>query len=113
VWAASANTVSRCIGVAGPRAKNDMRHAAVTHERWMGLRNRQQEAPDYDESWWAEQCGACRFWLAVSGALGHDYGVCTNPAAPFDGKVRFEHDGCEQFDEAIDGWGQPDQELRG
>ena len=96
--------------MAGPNVKNDMRYATETHERWLEQRNRRQESADYDDEWWAEQCGACRFWVPLSGALGHDYGGCTNPASRFDGRVRFEHDGCDYFEQAIDGWAQPDED---
>ena len=94
--------------MAGNNVTNDMQHASETHKRWLDQRNRKQEAVDYRDEWWAEQCGRCRFWVPVSGALGHDYGACTNRFSPFDGRVRFEHDGCESFEEAIEGWAQPD-----
>ncbi|MBO0728550.1 MAG: DUF3027 domain-containing protein [Acidimicrobiaceae bacterium] len=97
--------------MSGPSFKNDMRHAAETHHRWMPRRNRRQEAPDYQDGWWVEQCGACRFWIPISGALGHDYGACSNAASRFDSTVRFEHDGCESFQQSNDGWGQPDQDA--
>jgi hypothetical protein len=78
--------------------KNDMRHAAATHQRWVQLANRRQGDPDYLSAWYAEQCGACRFWGPLSGALGLDYGGCTNQASPYEGTVRFEHDGCDVFE---------------
>jgi hypothetical protein len=43
------------------------------------------------------QCGGCRFWIALCGQIGNDSGACTNVEAAFDGRVRFEHDGCEAF----------------
>ena len=80
--------------------KNDMRFAAKTHQRWMARRNRRQEAPDYKEEWWGQRCGHCRYWVPLSGALGSDYGACTNDRSPFDGHVQFEHDGCDEFQPA-------------
>jgi len=77
----------------------------------MARRNRRQESPGYHEEWWAEQCGACRFLVRLSGVLGHDYGACMNPASPFDGRVRFEHDGCDRFVQAIDGWARDGAET--
>lgn len=71
----------------------DLNYKAI-HERWILKRNRRQESPKYEDSWYAEQCGACRFFIALSGKLGLDYGACCNANSAFDGVVRFEHDGC-------------------
>ncbi len=87
--------------------KNDMVSAAETHRRWMAGRNRRQEDPEYKDEWRNEQCGHCRFWVPLSGALASDYGACTNATSPFDGRVRFEHDGCDKFEPA-ETWTQPD-----
>jgi hypothetical protein len=76
---------------------SDRRHNDRCHKRWLPRRNRVMEAPGYLDAWSFEQCGACRFWIALRGTLGLDYGACTNPASPFDAQVRFEHDGCEHF----------------
>jgi len=69
-----------------------------THERWLERRNRRQEDGDYRDEWWGEQCGACRWWVPLSGVFADDYGACTNPASPRDGLVQFEHDGCDAFE---------------
>ena len=37
------------------------------------------------------QCGGCRFF----GAFDSDYGLCCNPLSVNDGRVVFEHGGCE------------------
>lgn len=87
--------------------KNDMQLAASAHSRWMNLRNRRQEDVQYREEWWGEQCGHCRFWIPLSGAIGADYGACVNPDSPFDAHVRFEHDGCDQF-QLAESWGVAD-----
>jgi hypothetical protein len=78
----------------------DAVHAAATHERWSALRNRRQEDSNYRDEWYAQQCGACRFFAPLSGGLGSDYGGCSNPASKFDSRVMFEHDGCESFSDA-------------
>lgn len=39
----------------------------------------------------AYQCGGCRFFLA----LDSDYGICGNAASRYDGRIVFEHIGCE------------------
>ncbi len=57
----------------------------------------------YQDDWYGQQCGGCRYWIALGGELGADYGACTNPAASFDGRVRFEHDGCAAYTEREDG----------
>lgn len=52
---------------------------------------------DYRDEWRLQQCGACEFWIPFAGAMGDDYGGCTNPASPHDGTIMYEHDGCDQF----------------
>jgi hypothetical protein len=68
-----------------------------THQRWIKRRNRKTEDPSHEESWFYEQCGACRFWIPLAGKMGFDWGACANPRSPFDGQVKFEHDGCGEF----------------
>jgi len=82
---------------------DDDDHRVLSHERWIKRRNRNPDDPSYLDEWWRQQCLMCRFYIRLSGALAEDYGVCSNPLSPFDGIVRFEHDGCEYFDEADDG----------
>jgi hypothetical protein len=79
------------------RADADPDFRKALHHRWMELRNRRQEDDRYRDEWWGEQCGGCRFWLELGGPLGDDYGGCANPASPSDGRIRFEHDGCDAF----------------
>lgn len=90
--------------------RHDPRHLAVVHERWMAERNRRQEDPGYKEEWWAQQCGMCRFWIALQPPLGNDFGVCTDPASPFDGRTQFEHDGCEHFEQAGE-WAEAEDSI--
>ena len=79
------------------RADEDPEFRRLLHEQWLGTRNRRQDDPEYRDEWWAEQCGACRFWLALAGPVGFDYGACANADSPFFAQVRFEHDGCDAF----------------
>ena len=98
---------------------NDPSHFDVTHfpnpqspvdptrrERWLEQRNRRWEEPGYEAAWAWSQCGGCRHWVALTGVPGYDFGACTNAASPFDGRVRFEHDGCEAFESKSDGAAQ-------
>ncbi|WJK41074.1 DUF3027 domain-containing protein [Solwaraspora sp. WMMA2056] len=71
-----------------------------THKCWVALRNRDTARADYHEEWYDEQCGSCKFWLPLAGELGADYGACANARSPFDGRVQFEHDGCDEFEDA-------------
>ena len=36
--------------------------------------------------------------MPLAGALGDDWGACSGALSPFDGMVRFEHDGCDAFE---------------
>ena len=38
------------------------------------------------------QCGGCRYFAA----LDNDYGLCCNPLSVNDGRVTFEHGGCDK-----------------
>ena len=76
----------------------DVEHGRACHDRWMDRRNRRQEDPQYQDRWYAEQCGACRYFVRLQGVLEADYGACSNTKSPFDGRVMFEHDGCEFFE---------------
>jgi hypothetical protein len=78
-----------------------------THERWLANANRHTDDSNYQEAWYFEQCGGCRFWLPLAGPAGEDFGVCSNALSPFDGTARFEHDGCDEFEDG-GGWATPD-----
>ena len=62
-----------------------------THSRWIRSRNRvpDESDPAFKEAWVWEQCGICKFWLPLAGAMGADWGVCSNPASPFDREAMF------------------------
>ncbi|MFJ6705758.1 MULTISPECIES: DUF3027 domain-containing protein [unclassified Streptomyces] len=76
---------------------DDRAHNHACHKRWSQVQNRSTRRSDYRDDWYDEQCGGCRYWVALSGELGRDWGVCTRAASEFDGRVRFEHDGCDLF----------------
>ena len=86
----------------GPWTGDDERHNDACHHRWLANRNRDTRDAAYPDSWYAEQCGGCTFWIALHGRLGADYGACTNPASTFDAHIRFEHDGCTAHSERED-----------
>ncbi|MFD7872912.1 DUF3027 domain-containing protein [Streptomyces sp. NPDC059766] len=87
----------------GPWTGDDRAHNDLCHERWSQEQNRSTRQPGYRDEWYDEQCGGCRCWVALSGELGRDWGVCTRNGSEFDGRVRFEHDGCELFAMREDG----------
>ena len=74
-------------------------HAALCHERWVSRMNRpwSEVTDDVRDTWTTDQCGGCRFYIPVTGALASDWGVCSNDMSPFDGRVMFEHDGCDSY----------------
>lgn len=83
---------------------DDREHVASCHERWLRRLNRDMTSPEYRDEWYGEQCLFCRYYVPLRGAFTDDYGACTNPASPFDGTVRFEHDGCDHYSPADDHW---------
>ena len=68
----------------------------------MTRRNRTEADPKDDELGSA-QCGKCRSIIPIEGALASDWGVCSNPRSPFDGRIMWEHDACAEY-ESADGW---------
>ncbi|MEV4413172.1 DUF3027 domain-containing protein [Catellatospora sp. NPDC049609] len=87
----------------GPWTGDDERHNDACHARWTGRHNRRTGQDGYADAWHDEQCGGCRYWIALQGTIGQDYGACTHARSAFDGRVRFEHDGCAEFTEREDG----------
>ena len=70
-----------------------------TRDRWVKSSYKTGELqPDYD-GWIHHQCGGCRYF----GALGADYGICCNAQSVNDGKVVFEHGGCNVNSVLIEG----------
>lgn len=41
--------------------------------------------------------GSCKWYLALKGKLGMDWGVCANPRSHRSGLLTFEHQGCSHF----------------
>lgn len=85
-----------------PWLGDDAEHNDACHERWLPRRNRDTGDAAHPDAWYCEQCGGCRFWVALRGPVGADWGACTNSRSRFDGRVRFEHDGCDVFTERED-----------
>lgn len=52
-----------------------------------------------DEAYPDCSCG-CKWNLTLEGMLGLDWGVCANPASHRAGLLTFEHQGCQQFEQA-------------
>lgn len=70
------------------------------HARWARTisSNRDTSDPSYKAEWYFQQCGGCTHWISLDGELGADWGVCSGEASPFDGRLMFEHDGCDFFE---------------
>lgn len=90
-----------------PSLIDSLEHFKTSHTRWMERRNRRAESPEYKDEWLSKQCLECRYYIPLIGAFTEDYGACSNSRSPFDGTVRFEHDGCEEFSRAS----SPDDEY--
>lgn len=56
-----------------------------------GQRSRDDPGPDCS-------CG-CKWFAALAGTLGSDWGVCANPESPRVGLLTFEHQGCLKFED--------------
>lgn len=76
---------------------NDVEHTHGCHDRWCRRLNRDMGSPDYRDEWRRQQCLHCDFYIGLMGRLKEDWGVCSHPESKFDGRVMFEHDGCEHF----------------
>ena len=76
---------------------NNETHFKECHKRWVAHTNRDINAPNKPDEWCDQECGLCAYYVPLTGLFAHDYGICSNPASKFDGKVMFEHDGCENF----------------
>jgi len=51
---------------------------------------------------WGPDCSCdCKWYLPLEGAIGMDWGVCSNPDSPRAGLLTFEHQGCKMFKETI------------
>ena len=82
----------------------DEQHLRACHIRWTKRLHRNPLDPNYQDGWGIQQCGGCRYFIPLAGVFADDWGGCTNAASSFDQRVMFEHDGCDAFDPASDGW---------
>jgi len=85
----------------------DVKHFRETHWRWLIKYplNHDRLSPEYDEhkeEWVSEQCLTCQYYIKLSDRFQYDWGVCSNPASALDGRIMFEHDGCEHYSFAED-----------
>jgi hypothetical protein len=87
----------------GPKLDRNRGHFRRCHSRWIKKGSRLGADP-YPDEWHSEQCGGCRFYVRLNGYFHADWGVCSNETSPRDGKTSFEHDGCDAFVPASDGW---------
>lgn len=74
------------------------------HERWLeknctpyGPPKRTDEVGKQWDDGALLQCGGCMYYVPLEGSLGMDWGACSNPRSPQDGKVTFEHHGCMAY----------------
>lgn len=82
----------------GANLDGDLEHTKVTHKRWATrflLPERPADNVFEDGNTIVKQCDICRFYLRLKYL---DWGVCSNPASPFDGRLIFEHDGCDDIE---------------
>lgn len=82
----------------------DRQYAQQTFYRWLSKfpKNRDNTSSDYRDEWVNEQCFTCQYYVKLTGVVGMDWGVCSNPLSPLDGRVTYEHDGCNFFSFAED-----------
>ncbi len=85
---------------------DDSHHFDECHERWVKKGNRPIGQPDAPEEWVESQCMFCAYYLALPGKFAFDWGVCSNAKSPMDGRVTFEHDGCDEFIQDKDYFGR-------
>jgi hypothetical protein len=86
--------------------KDDIHHFRKTHNRWIERMHRQEKEEELSleevQKRIIEQCIICRYYVLLEGQWQYDWGVCSNPLSPFDGMVRFEHDGCDHWEAGIE-----------
>ncbi|MGC4013422.1 MAG: DUF3027 domain-containing protein [Luteolibacter sp.] len=70
----------------------DLLHFQRCHERWI------QQANYIAKGWIEFQCHTCAYYVPLTGAFACDWGACTNRNSPEDGRVKFEHDGCDMHE---------------
>lgn len=71
----------------------------TTSGRWKGkLRDHFDYRKTLSEDRQLEQCIDCSFYVPLRGPLGSDWGACANERSEFDGRIMFEHLGCDAFE---------------
>lgn len=79
--------------------------SGITHDRLIPLMvNLPTDFEPYGqrsrEGDWGPDCSCgCKWFAALEGTLGYDWGVCCNPVSPRVGLLTFEHQGCKQYDD--------------
>ena len=71
-------------------------HFTNCHMRWEKFRNRDLTKGEQPREWIETQCQSCAYYVPLIGKFSEDYGACTNGISPFDGRIMFEHDGCDE-----------------
>ena len=74
-----------------PQSAEEM---AKVHPRWiekMKAVEGRYGPPKYDLA----QCGGCSYYIPLEGSIGMDWGACSSKDSSFDGRVTFEHHGCD------------------
>src|SRR5215813_6962381 len=80
----------------------DLEHFFECHARWARLSHRDLGMPNKPDEWYSTQCLTCAFYIPLVGKFVEDWGACSNASSPCDGRVMFEHDGCEFHVESDD-----------
>lgn len=65
----------------------------VTHNRW----KEKLIGASYHFTKPGQQCFSCWYYVELNSPLGNDWGVCTSSFSDYDGMVRYEHDGCDEY----------------
>lgn len=71
-------------------------HLTNCHVRWEKLRNRDLTKGEQPTEWTETQCQSCAYYVPLVGKFSEDYGACTNGISLLDGRIMFEHDGCDE-----------------
>jgi hypothetical protein len=72
----------------------DPQHSHDCLRRWPNHRNLDEDQPDEN---YVTQCLWCAYFVPLVGTFSEDAGGCTNEKSPCDGRIMFEHDGCDEF----------------
>ena len=76
-------------------------HKVLDYDHFREFLRRLPTHRDFDQEKSAADCVTecmfCGYYVPLIGTFSEDSGGCTNPNSPCDGRVKFEHDGCEAF----------------